>query len=247
MIKRALLAAGLTFATLAPAWSANCRQALALALDVSGSVDAREYRLQLDGVAAALSDEKVRRALLSQPGAPVHLLIFEWSGPDDQALLVPWTAITDGSALLTVTETLRQTRRRATTPGTAIGAAMTLGVQFLDQREHCLTRTLDVSGDGKSNLGVRPRTVKQGLHGKVVTINGLVIGAGGPANNDQGPQETSALSSYFQSEVIVGPGAFVITAIGFEDYAEAMTAKLLRELDGVVLSQLGALYPTENQ
>ena len=32
---------------------AQCRQALLLALDVSGSVDAREYRLQLDGLAAS--------------------------------------------------------------------------------------------------------------------------------------------------------------------------------------------------
>lgn len=32
---------------------ANCRLALALGLDVSGSVDSREYRLQLDGLANA--------------------------------------------------------------------------------------------------------------------------------------------------------------------------------------------------
>ena len=33
-----------------------CDIALTLAVDVSGSVDGREYRIQMDGVAAALAD-----------------------------------------------------------------------------------------------------------------------------------------------------------------------------------------------
>ena len=49
----------------------ECRQALALGLDVSGSVDAREYRLQLSGVASALDAPEVREKLLSMPAAPV--------------------------------------------------------------------------------------------------------------------------------------------------------------------------------
>ena len=42
---------------------AECRQALMLALDVSGAVDQREYRLQLDGLANALLDPQVVAAL----------------------------------------------------------------------------------------------------------------------------------------------------------------------------------------
>ena len=44
---------------LADPGTAACRQALALGLDVSGSVDACEYRLQIDGLAQAL-DVKVK-------------------------------------------------------------------------------------------------------------------------------------------------------------------------------------------
>jgi len=57
-----------------PAW-AGCRQALAMALDVSGSVDTREYHLQLDGLASALTDPDVQRAMLAQPGNPVYLAV----------------------------------------------------------------------------------------------------------------------------------------------------------------------------
>ena len=43
---------------------AACRQALALGLDVSGSVDEAEYQLQLQGLAAALIRDDVRASLI---------------------------------------------------------------------------------------------------------------------------------------------------------------------------------------
>ena len=117
--------------------AAPCRQALALGLDVSGSVDAREYRLQMGGVAQALDDPAVRDKLLLQPDAPVSLLIFEWSGPQDQAVVVPWTAIDGPAALDGVIATLRATGRRDATPGTALGTAMQFGADRLAQRPEC--------------------------------------------------------------------------------------------------------------
>lgn len=216
---------------------AQCRQALALGLDVSGSVDAREYRLQVDGVAVALSDPEVRDKLFAMPGAPVRVMVFEWSGPADQAILVPWTEIDSTATLDVVIETLRQTRRREATPGTALGVAMAQGAAYLSQQADCWKRTLDISGDGKSNLGPRPRDVKPQLADQDITINALAIGADDPNIGDQRQSEIGELASYFRAEVILGPDAFVLTAIGFSDYARAMREKLLRELDGLVFSQ----------
>ena len=48
----------------------SCRQALALGLDVSGSVDTFEYRLQIDGLAGALLRPEVQQAFLTFPAAP---------------------------------------------------------------------------------------------------------------------------------------------------------------------------------
>ena len=215
----------------------QCRQALALGLDVSGSVDLREYRLQLDGLVVALNDPDVTEALLAMPAAPVSLLVYEWSGPTDQAVLVPWTPLADAAALAQVSEVLRSTGRRDATPGTALGVAMTIGASYLDQQSHCWKRTLDISGDGKSNLGPRPRDVKDRIAAQGITINALVIGADAPPVGDRRQAEIGELSSYFLAEVIAGPDAFVETALGFEAYAEAMTAKLKRELEGIALSQ----------
>ena len=218
--------------------AASCRQALALALDVSGSVDLREYRLQLDGLVTALNHPDVVSALLSVPGAPVALMVFEWSGPADQAVRVPWTTGADRETLAISSATLAETQRRNATPGTALGVAMNTGAAYLDQQKGCWKRTLDISGDGESNLGPRPRDVRDVIGARGITINALVIGADAPATGDRRQDDISELSSYFRSEVITGPDAFVQTALGFEDYAEAMTAKLKRELDGLAVSEL---------
>lgn len=225
-MKRALLALLLTCAASQSLAQETCRQALALGLDVSGSVDAREYRLQMSGLAQALDSGPVRAALLEQPQAPVELLVFEWSGPRDQLTLVPWSRIAGAADLNHIIDRLTTIERReSATPGTALGVAMLHGATVLAQRSHCWRRTLDISGDGKSNLGPRPRTLKAKLQAQGVTVNALVIAG-----------EDAGLSDYFRAEVIVGPDAFAEVSHGFADYADTMERKLLRELDGLVLS-----------
>ncbi len=217
---------------------ADCRQALALGLDVSGSVDAREYRQQIGGLADALSDPPVAAALLAQPGQPVDLLVYEWSGASDQAVILPWTTIDSAMTLEAVVTDLRSTPRRDTSPGTALGTAMQFGADLLAQRPDCAKHTLDISGDGISNYGPRPRDIRRSLADQNLTINALVIGASAPVRGDSRETEIDGLSSYFRAEVILGHDAFVQVAHGFDDYARAMAEKLLRELDGMMVSQV---------
>lgn len=236
-MKGVLLSCLLTLVAGQAAAADSCRHALALGLDVSGSVDAREYRLQMGGLAQALGSVAVHAALLERIEAPVEILVFEWSGPQDQLTLVPWSRIFDAGALEAVIAQLQNVERRAeATPGTALGVAMMRGAQHLAQRDHCWRKTLDISGDGKSNLGPRPRNVKPQLAGRDITINALVIGADNPATGDVRQSKVAELSAYFNAEVILGPDAFIEVALGFDGYAAAMETKLLRELDGLVLS-----------
>lgn len=216
---------------------AECRQALAMGLDVSGSVDAREYRLQMGGVATALGSPKVRQALTIMPAAPVDLLVYEWSGPDDQAVVLPWTTVTDEATLDGIIAQLQATERRQATPGTALGLAMREGVAHLASRAHCWKRTLDLSGDGKSNLGPRPVDIKPEIEPTGIVVNALVVGTDAPTLGDVRQAEIGALGRYFQSNVIVGSGSFVEIALGFEDYANAMARKLERELETLMFSR----------
>lgn len=227
----------LTIAAADPGEAAPCRQALALGLDVSGSVSRQEYRLQLDGLAGALQDPEVKRALLSTPEFPVQLMVFEWSAPEFQRVLLNWTPVISDVTLTRVSQTLATTRRAPAPPGTAVGTAMQFGVAQLAQVPECWKHTLDVSGDGLHNMGPSPHTVKADLMGSAITINGLVIGADTQDSTDTRMAQIGELVAYYQARVIHGPDAFVETALGFEDFQAAMTRKLLRELAVIMLSQ----------
>ncbi len=213
------------------AQDAPCRQALALGLDVSGSVDGHEYRLQLDGLAAALTHPDVTQALLAAAGAPVQIAVYEWSGPTSQAVIVDWTAITDAAVLAEVTRRLQDSTRRPADPSTALGTALVIGGQLLAQRPGCWQRTLDISGDGVSNTGPRPQDLGDRPELQGITVNALVIGPkviGAPAG-------ATGLIGYFETHVIRGPGAFAEHAASFASYEATMVRKLLRELQGLVI------------
>ncbi len=218
--------------------SAQCRQALALGLDVSGSVDSREYRQQLGGLAAALRRPDIRQLILSDTLATVRLAIFEWSEPGYQRVLFEWTDIRTSADLAGIATLLDSVRRSAAPQGTAVGSAMLFGADLLASQQDCWKRTLDLSGDGKHNLGPHPRDVKSALQTKGLTINGLVIGADDPNNGDARYVQVGELSAYYNAWVVLGPNAFVESALGFEAYEDAIARKLIRELDSIVLSDL---------
>ncbi|WP_417605412.1 DUF1194 domain-containing protein [Primorskyibacter flagellatus] len=225
------LAVGLTLILTVTAAQAACRQALVLGLDVSGSVDATEYALQMQGLANALMHAEVQAALLAMPSEPVRLSVFEWSGPTSHRLTLPWTEIENAASIAAAATALRRATRPAGDPSTAIGAAMSHGAALLAGQSDCRKRTLDLSGDGKSNTGPHPREIDGAALGGI-TVNGLVIGP--PADLDLG--ELAELSSYYQAYVLRGPDAFVETARGFADFEAAMVRKLKRELQGLVMS-----------
>ncbi|MGI3170487.1 DUF1194 domain-containing protein [Pseudooceanicola sp. C21-150M6] len=207
-----------------------CRQALLLAIDVSGSVDAEEYRLQLEGLAAALEHPQVVAALTAMPDAPVRLAVMEWSGPDYQRMILPWRTIRSAADLPELRQQLRATRRVEAPLSTAIGSALLRGQAELARagQAKCWRRVIDVSGDGKSNTGPLPGQISESLGD--VLVNGLVIAEAVPTAGEGRQPEPGELVAYFRAYVLHGPDAFLETAFGFRDFEAAMVRKLLREL-----------------
>ena len=217
---------------------AKCRQALALGLDVSGSVDAFEYRLQIDGLAGALLRPEVQQAFMTFPQAPVRLFVYEWAGQNSRRILVPWTEVGSADTLANIAGTLRATPRVETEPATAIGEAMLFGAQALNRQSECWRHTLDLSGDGKSNVGIRPRDLRNAAPLGNITINGLIVRSDTLSTSDRRQAEIADLWAYYRIEVIRGPEAFVEVAVGFEDFEDAMARKLLKELQTLAVSSL---------
>lgn len=220
-----------------------CRIALVLALDVSGSVNDAEYDQQLGGLAHALSSPPVRALILSGTGAEVHLAAFEWSSRNHQFLVQPWTVLDSHAAIDRAVARIAGYRRQRAGLKTALGTALAFGGRLLDERGHCWQRTIDVSGDGRNNIGPTPAQVHAAPGFAAITVNALVVGDPAPEGRKARGAGTAAerragLRRYFETEVIHGPGAFALIAHGYGDFARAMQAKLLRELALPVLGEL---------
>jgi hypothetical protein len=212
----------------AGAAQAACRQALMLGLDVSGSVDGAEYRLQLEGIARAMEAAEVQAVALSMPQAPIRLAVYEWGGVGQQRVLVDWAELRDAEDMTRVAARLRAVTQRYDDPGTAIGAAILWGAEALAKQD-CWQKTLDISGDGPSNTGPHPGHLSKASMGGI-TVNGLVVGPRSRANTTKDLSDVTSLQAYYERHVIRGPGAFVETARDYEDFADAMQRKLQREL-----------------
>ena len=204
-----------------------CRLALILAIDVSSSVDAGEDALQRGGLAAALVAPAVQAAFFASPD-PVALAVFEWSGRYNQADLLDWTLIESPADLAQASAVIAGSRRSHNDFPTAMGYALGHAAIRLTEAPACLFRTIDVAGDGISNDGFGPPEAYAAFPFEGVTVNGLVI------NGADFEGETELLQ-FYRDEVIRGPSAFIEIANGFEDYADAMERKLIRELSAMIL------------
>ncbi len=234
LVIRWLTSVGLTICV-SPAWAEQCRLALALAMDISTSVDATEDMLQRRGLAAALIAPEVEEAFFSSP-LPVALAVYEWSGSFNQTMIVDWLLIDSTATLISTAHRIGTSVRSEMDSPTAMGHALAFGAQQMRDAPNCLFQTIDISGDGKNNDGYGPRTAYKHFPFETVTVNGLVINAA----DFEGEID---LIPFFQEEVLHGPGAFLEIADGFEDFERAMRRKLERELKGLELSAL-PLNPT---
>ena len=212
-MRMCFLCASLLFAAV-PARA--CDIALVLAVDVSGSVDNTEFRIQMDGLAEGLRDPSVSEALVVGEAA---IMVLQWTGTTRQAISIPWTQVRSFEEVDALASRIETVNRKWRNYSTAIGEAMEFSqAQFADAPA-CDRHVIDISGDGSSNEGVEPKDAAAELLAAGTTVNALVIEGAEPM-----------LTEYFWENVILGPGAFVITANSFDEYPMRMRMKLLREV-----------------
>ena len=223
-----------------PALAGDCRLALVLALDVSGSVNEVEDRLQCEGLAQALVAPEVERAFLA--GEPVALYVFQWAGEDVQVTLGPgWQMIRSEEDLAHVAAVILSNKETPSGPwpppmATAMGAALGHAARGLNDAPACGARTVDMAGDGANNYGSAPLDIYQSGRLDGVTVTALVIGATQRHGGVPAASQDAVLVAWFEAQVLHGPGAFWILADGYEDYERAMRAKLLRKLEMPMVS-----------
>jgi hypothetical protein len=204
----------------------NVDLALCLAVDASSSVDYDEFALMLGGYAAALRDESVIAALTGGPLGASAAAMLLWSGRGEQAVAVPWARIADGAAAAGFADAVDNAPRLVPAGATALGEGMAAALALLAACPFEATRlVLDVSGDGRHNQGRPPGPVRDIGVNAGVTINALAV-----------LNEEPDLLDHYRAEVIGGPGSFAMHTPDYVAFAEAIRAKLLREIGGAAIA-----------
>jgi hypothetical protein len=199
--------------------------ALVLAIDCSFSVDANEFRLQMEGMGKAFMREEIKHAIGLGPNGRIAVVAFQWSDENNQTVILPWTVISNGAEADLFGATLVATPRKLAEGGTSISIALEFAASLFASAPPAERLVIDVSSDGRNNIGppvafVRNKIVRQGI-----TINALTI-----------LNEWPTLDKYFEENVVGGQAHFVIPADNYDDYADAIYRKLLREITGPGIS-----------
>ena len=195
---------------------------LVLAVDASGSVNARRFRLQQAGYADAFRNPRVIQAIRSGLHGAIAVTMFQWTGPRLHAPVTQWTRLASEKDIREYGEFIDRSERHLFGGGTSISGAIDYGASlFASCPWKAARRVIDVSGDGYNTSGrpaanARDEAVKQGI-----VINGLPILA-----------IEFDLDEHFRQEVVGGPGSFLISARTFEAFGEAVARKLVQEIAG---------------
>jgi Protein of unknown function (DUF1194) len=206
--------------------AAGAGVALVLAVDVSASVTADSYVLQRNGIARAFENPRLVDAMSAIPGG-IEVLVLEWSDPDRIEVTVGWRRVAGTDSAAAFAAAVRATGR-SSNGLTAIGPALLAAASAFDRvPEPAERRIIDISGDGMANFGLPPMVARDQVMAAGISINGLAI-----------LTEEPWLEGYYRSNVIGGPGAFVVVAHDFGSFADAMLRKLMQEVAGMPVEAL---------
>ncbi len=193
---------------------------LVLAVDVSQSVNAQEFALQMAGYAQAFRNRHVLGAIRAAGDHGIAVALVQWANPAQNRVAIGWTHVWDAESAARLAQRIAVARRAYFRGGTAISSAIAFCLPLFEANGFEGGRKIiDLSGDGIENRGPEPGPVRDLAVALGVTINGLAI------LNDR-----ADLDRYFERQVIGGSGAFVVTAMNYGDFARAIVTKLVREI-----------------
>ncbi len=197
---------------------------LVLAVDASASIDEREFRLQMSGIAAAFRDAAVIDAIGSGPLGRIGIVLVVWADTSAPRDVSPWRLLDSAESAARFARMVEDFPRRVE-GGTGIGRAVVFAIAQIEGNGLSSRRkVIDVSGDGRETAfrdwSIPPYQARAMAIARDITVNGLAI-----------LSEYPALATYYEEEVAGGFGSFVMTANGIKDYALAIRRKLIREIE----------------
>ena len=204
---------------------------LALAMDVSRSMEQPKFLLQREGYAAAITNPQVLAAIKSGAHQKIAICFIDWSGGAEQRLIIDWNVIDSsesaqrfGDLILAAPRSFND--RTSIGGGIAFAAAQIARAPYESDRQ-----TIDVSGDGTNNAGRDVQLARDQAVAKGINVNGIPILT--DIRESRTPEHTNppgGLEKYYRDNVIGGPGSFVMVADDFSSFGRAMVKKLIAEI-----------------
>lgn len=228
--------------------------ALVVSVDVSNSVDENRYRLQMEGIAAALEDPGVIEAITNGPNGGILFSMVTWADRPEFAL--PWVKIASKEDAQTVAAKIRKLPQAGGEFTCMTRMMRSVNDKIVSQIPGEAARVvLDVSGDGPDNCNAEEpiQDVRDELVANGVTVNGLPINIGDPGEPvgegayrapgssfdssqlKQGAEGPTTLEQWYRDNVMGGNGAFVLPANGYSDFGRAIRQKFVIEISGLGL------------
>ncbi len=216
---------------------------LVFAVDTSISIDGFEYNLLMKGIADAFRTPEIVKLIGQQDGVAVTL--FQWSSEVNEQDMIPWHLLKDPASVLAFAAKVEKAERDPNRRFTGIGEAIDFGVRSIAENAfEGRQLKIDVSGDGRSNIGVSPSVPRQEANALGIVINGLPILTHTVVFAGPIPTHTIDdffdLETYYRENIIQGPGAFVEIANDYDDFARAFLRKLRREITPLVSQENAA-------
>lgn len=194
---------------------------LQLLIDISGSVNTREYNLQMDGYQAAFESDNVQNAIINGQYGKIAVQMIMWSGSSNQQIMIDW-ALIDSAASADNFANQIAALTRPFSGWTAIGSAIAFSYpEFSSNDFQGTTQVIDVSGDGTNNSGVSPSVARDAaLAAGVDTINGIVI------------TTSQRVIDQYTNDVVGGEDPFLLAPATFNDFQTAIENKIVAEIAG---------------
>jgi hypothetical protein len=195
--------------------------ALAIAIDVSYSVDSAEHFLQMRGFGTALQSTEVMEAIRKGKHQRIAITVYQWSDEVNQRVLVPWRILETEEDTRLLGDEIANGRRQAAGGGTAIAASLVFASTLFNTAPPADRKVIDLATDGRNNIGRPAHEARDFVTGQDIAINGLAIS-----------NEWGQLAAYLEKQVIGGNLSFVEEAQSYDDFGAAMLRKLVREIAG---------------
>jgi hypothetical protein len=193
---------------------------LVLAVDASGSVNQSRFELQRRGYADAFRSPQVLSAIEGGSTRSIAVTVVQWTGPALQVQVVPWMLVKDAASAQALADAIERAPRQLFGGGTSISGAIDHAMLILPNAPYRgLKRVIDISGDGSNNRGRDVREARDEAVKAGVVINGLPI-----------VSLEFDLDKYYFNNVIGGPGAFIVPADSYDNFAQAVLRKLVLEI-----------------